>query len=261
MDIVVNETNRYHSFTVEHVGEEFSTRSHMRKWDDTNAGEMYTFLALTILMSHVQKLNVLDYWKRDSLIATPTFAKYMSRDRYLLLLRFLHFYDNEVASRDRLCKVRQVMMELLENFKNNFVPFQNVVIDESLILFKGRLALKKYIPSKRHRFGIKLFVMCDCETGMILDLIVYTGTDIDIPANDPHGVSGAVVKTVMQRLFGKGHVAYLDNWYSSPDLSKYLLQKDTGTVGIVKKSRKNMPKFSDAEKIEKFKSDDILVMK
>ena len=52
------------------------------------------------------------------------------------------------------------------------------------MLYKGRLTFKQYIPSKRSRFGIKLFVLCDCKTGTILDFIVYTGTDIDIPKSE-----------------------------------------------------------------------------
>ena len=153
------------------------------------------------------------------------------------------------------------MTQLLENFKENFIPFQNIVIDESLVLFKGRLAIKQYIPSKRHRFGIKLFVLCDSETGMVLDIIPYTATDTDIPANDPLGISGAVVKVMIERLLGKGHVIYMDNWYTSPDLSKFLLDHNTGSVGTVRKTRRNMPKFDSAKKIERFKTDDIMVMK
>ena len=42
----------------------------------------------------------------------------------------------------------------------SLVPFKNVSIDESLLLFKGRLCFKHYIPCKRSRFGLKhsLFV-------------------------------------------------------------------------------------------------------
>jgi hypothetical protein len=56
-----------------------------------------------------------------------------------------------------------------------FSPFQDLVIDKSMALFKGRLMFKQYIKTKRHKFGIKLYVLCDCETGYVLDFIVYTG--------------------------------------------------------------------------------------
>lgn len=41
-----------------------------------------------------------------------------------------------------------------------------------------------------------------------MDTIVYTVTDIDIPHNDPLGVSEAVVKNVVDRYLGKGHTVY-----------------------------------------------------
>ena len=83
---------------------------------------------------------------------------------------------------------------LLDKFRRYFRPFQKLVIDESLVLFHGRVVFRQYIPSKRHRFGIKFFVICDCETGYMLDLAVYTATDIDIPKDKVLGFSGAVVK-------------------------------------------------------------------
>lgn len=55
-----------------------------------------------------------------------------------------------------------------------FNPFQKLVVDESVVLFKGRLAFKHFISTKRSSFGIKLFVLYDCESDVVLDFIVYT---------------------------------------------------------------------------------------
>ena len=111
----------------------------------------------------------------------------------------------------RLCKVRNVMTKLIGKFAKFYRPQQKLVIDKSLVLFKGRLVFKQYIPSKRHRFGIKLFVLCDCETGIILDLVVYSETDSDILKGDAHGISGAIVKKLMAAYLNKGHILYTDS--------------------------------------------------
>ncbi|XP_050717184.1 piggyBac transposable element-derived protein 4-like [Eriocheir sinensis] len=167
----------------------------------------------------------------------------MRRDRFLLLIRFLHFHDNnERDENDHLWKVRRVFTMNTKKYRQFFYPFCKVVIDETLVLFKGRLIFKQYIPSKRHRFSIKFFILCDCETGIVLDAIVYTGTPVDIPQGDPLGVSGAVVKKMMERYIGKGHILYTDNWYTSPSLCQYLLENMTGSCGTVRKNRKHMPK-------------------
>ena len=136
---------------------------------------------------------------------------------------------------------------LKDNFTKLFNPFQKLVIDESLILFKGRVAFKQYIPSKRHRFGIKIFVLCDCETGMILDVIVYSASDIDVPKDDNLGFGGSVVKELLSKYLGQGHILYTDNYYTSPTLSSFLHENNRGSCGTV---RVNMPKHNKLRKGE-----------
>ena len=156
---------------------------------------MYSFLSLTINMPLVYKGDLKDYWSTNPLIRIEIFSKVMSRDRYLVLLRMLDFANNaENPGDDRLFRIRYVFEDLVRKFKSYFQPFQNLVIDVSLLVFKGRLSFKQYIPSKRHRFGIKIFVMCDCESGMILDMIIYSGRDTDVEIDQHLGLSGSVVK-------------------------------------------------------------------
>ncbi|XP_069186352.1 piggyBac transposable element-derived protein 4-like [Procambarus clarkii] len=125
-------------------------------------------------------------------------------------------------------------------FCDNFVPGQNVMIDELLVLFKGRLAFKQYIPSKRHRFGLgQFFMLCDyCETGIVMDMILCSGTDVDIPGQDSHGFSGSAVKTLMETLLNKGHILYTDNYYTSLLLTRFLLNHNTSVYGTVKPHRR-----------------------
>ena len=122
-----------------------------------------------------------------------------------------------------------------------FHLFENLVIDESMVLFKGRLIFKQYIKTKRHRFGIKLFVLCDCETGYILDYIVYTGSQTEIDHVETLGVTGSVVTTLMKPYLNKGHTLYTDNYYTSPTLSVYLHNRKTNSCGTVRQNRKFMP--------------------
>ena len=47
-------------------------------------------------------------------------------------------------------------------------------VDESLVLFKGRLKFKQYIKTKRSLYGIKLYEL-PTSHGISLDLLVYSG--------------------------------------------------------------------------------------
>ena len=99
-------------------------------------------------MPHIKKLVLGDYWTVDAMMETPFFKKYMTQNRFRQLLRYLHFADNNQPNvEDRL---RNVFSQKFSEFYN---PKQKLVIDESLVLFKGRLSFKQYIPSKPHRFG------------------------------------------------------------------------------------------------------------
>lgn len=114
------------------------------------------------------------------MIVTLMFGQLFSRDRFMMLLKYLHFSNksNQVKG-DRFHKIKPVINELRTKFKLLIIPYKNLCIDESLVLWKGRLSFKRFIPTKRHRFGIKVFVICYCQTGVVLDFIVYTGSSTE----------------------------------------------------------------------------------
>ena len=254
MSFIAEQTNAQHRRRSASEGvDEDTPRSRTPKWQDTTPRELYEFFALILLMPLNKKAASQLYWSRNPVYRSDIFATYMSRNRFSSLLKYLHFADNENPNLDdRIWKVREVFTMLLSRYKKYFYPFQKLIIDESIMPFKGRIYLKQFNPHKRHRFGIKLFILCDCETGMVLDVIVYTGSDVDIPRvnrKDPIGYSGSCVKTLMATYLGKGHILYTDNWYTSPALSHFLHDNNTGSCGTVKANRKFMPKFDGQKKI------------
>ena len=115
---------------------------------------MITFLALTLLMGILKKPEYQMYWSRDPLLQTPFFGATMTREKYLiLLLQFLHFADNSQYDAndenwDRLFKIPPLIDYLIAKFKNIYIPNQQVSIDEELVLWKGRLQFRQYIPAK-----------------------------------------------------------------------------------------------------------------
>ena len=197
-------------------------------------------------MSQVKKHRIREYWSTDPLIETPIFGTIFARDRYDSLLRYLHFVNNEKTSTsDLLSKLGSVLDDLKTKFNGAMYPYQNLVLDESLMLWKGRLSFKQYIPSKRSRFGIKLYMLCDCRTGFVLDFLVYTGLSTSTIRDNTIGVSGAIVMKMIDKYLYKGHNLYVDNWYSSPALFEVLHQKKTGACGTVQVNRRGLPNFQE----------------
>ncbi|UYV73241.1 hypothetical protein LAZ67_10002322 [Cordylochernes scorpioides] len=192
--MIAVETNKYAKYLIDTI--EFSKFSRMNRWVDTNYHELFVFLAICFLMTRNKKVSLKEYWSTNQLHFSPIFSKLMSRDRFFLILSVLHFNDNKTQiPGDKLHKLKPVVDHMKSAYKNAFKPFQDVCIDESLVLFKGRLGFKQYIPRKR--FGIKLFVLCDVETKYILDFIVYVGKGTEIEDSDM-GVSSSVITTLLQ---------------------------------------------------------------
>ena len=71
-------------------------------------------------------------------------------------------------------KIRDIMNMLKEKFNTVYYPPEHITVDESLVLFKGRLLFKQYIKSKRSRFGIKFYELSTAD-GILLDFILYQG--------------------------------------------------------------------------------------
>lgn len=158
------------------------------------------------------------------MLHTSIFGQTMPRDRYLAILRCLYFHNNEddseIAHHPSL-KIKPIIDRLQSKFSTALIPGKKLCIDESIVLWKDRLKFKQYISLKRNRFGIKLFELVDCETGFILGFIVYTGANTDYQKFDL-GVTGDIVAYFLQPYFYKGHVVYIDNWYTSPTLPEFL---------------------------------------
>ena len=162
--------------------------SRARQWKDVSVDEMKKFLALYFLTGIVRKPELGQYWSTNPLIKTPMFNEIMSRNRFKAILDFLHFndnfnYDPNDPNCDRLYKVRPLIEYLVSKFKSVYIPSREILIDEELMLWKGRLQFKQYIPNKRSRFGIKFFSLCEASR-YLWNSYVYLGKQNNIPADE-----------------------------------------------------------------------------
>ncbi|PNF31295.1 hypothetical protein B7P43_G12669, partial [Cryptotermes secundus] len=91
------------------------------------------------------------------------YSNTMKRDRFLHILRFLHFAGNNTEtdrnanSYDRLWKIRTIFDTLNDAYEKYYNPSEHFAIDEIIVKFKGRVVFRQYIPKKHKRFGIKIF--------------------------------------------------------------------------------------------------------
>jgi len=77
-------------------------------------------------------------------------------------------------------KIKPFFDALIHQFQSVYTPSANVAIDESLMLWKGRLAMKQYILLKRARFGLKSYELCESGSGYIWNSLIHTGPTMQL---------------------------------------------------------------------------------
>jgi hypothetical protein len=117
-------------------------------WIPTYKDEIKLRFGILLLQGIVQKPKMDEYFSRNRLLVMPTFYGIISGKRFFILLKLLHFAVSE-AHRGQvpknICKMKPVFNHPIRKFSESYVPEDQLSIDESLLLWKGRLGLKVYI--------------------------------------------------------------------------------------------------------------------
>ena len=172
----------------------------------------------------------------------------MPRDRFELLQRFWHFSDNKSAvDGDCLLKLRKICNALLKQFQALYISGKKLSIGESMVLWRDRLIFRQYIPGKRHKYGVKLYMLCE-HTGYVWKFLVYC-VIMDPPSDFGHAET--VVVKLMEKLFDRGQAVYVNNFYASVPLAKALLNRKTVICVTLRKNKKHLPKNFVSTKLEK----------
>ena len=234
--ILKAETNRYARQT--------QNDAERQRWSIVTIAELKKFFAIILHMSLVKKPAMRDYFSTKPVLYSsfPSQIK-LGRDRFLSILKYLHANDNSTfiprnePNHDPLHKVRPLVDLLNRKFKELYTPSEDLTVDEAMIPFRGRVAFKVYMKNKPNKYGVRLEVVADASTGVVLHFEAYTGA--------AGGLSNSVtdlVTRILQPFEGKNFKVFMDRRYSSPELFTKLLEKKFYPVGTVVKSRKNMPK-------------------
>ena len=240
INLIVQQTNLYAQQVIAEKDGRLKKRSRMKEWKETDADEIKLYLAMLLLQGIVRKPKETLYFSKKSSLNTPFFRRIFSCDRFLLLSKFLHFTNNDdtedVSSvPQKLVKLWPVLQHIKNKFSSVYVPEEHVSIDESLMLWKGKLSWKQYIPSKRARYGIKSYEICESSTGYIWDFFVYTvkSTEYNSAYENESSVGAKAILTLAHDLLDKGYCISMDNFFSSTHLFDLLCSRSTDAVGTV----------------------------
>lgn len=261
LQLIVDQTNLYATQNLLTVDNAPNSRSHA--WVPVTIEEILQFLALIGWMGLVKLPSIKDYWRNQKLYGVPLARSVMPRNRFELILKYIHFADNLTADTDdRLYKIRELLDKFIANFQKAYTPGERICVDESLIPWRGRLIFRQYIPNKAAKYGIKVYKLCT-EKGYTWNMNVYCGKS---KTNDTAS-SEKIVMQLIEGLLDEGRTLYTDNYYTSIPLAYRLKYRKTNLVGTLRAHRKHLPKDVIGAKLKRGEmsaqqtEDDIVVLK
>jgi hypothetical protein len=110
---------------------------------------------------------------------------------------------------------------------------------EVILLYKGRVVFRQYIPKKHKRFRIRIYKLCDFVS-YTYDPSVYIRKQRQRATAHITAMHGTVLQ-VIRRVEGLGHKTFMENDFTSPVLFGDLFQLKTNACGTVRHDRHGMP--------------------
>jgi hypothetical protein len=104
-----------------------------------------------------------------------------------------------------------------------------------------------FIPSKKAKFGIKIFCLVNPETKYLHNMEIYTGKQ---DQGGDKNLGGAVVWNLVSDFTDRGRMIVTDNFFTSPWLGQRLWDANTYLLGTIRKNREGTPKDFVEEKIQ-----------
>jgi hypothetical protein len=219
--------------------------AHSEQWKPVTIYEMKKFLGLMFLRGVIQKPKLEWYWSTRGILLTPIFSQKMSRNRFQIIHRHLHFNDNTAiaTNEDQLYTIRPMLDTVVSHFKSNYIPEREISLDEGILGWWARLRFCVYNPGKITKYGILVRMVCEIMSGYYCNMHIYDGKC---------GPLTETVSLLLEPYEGKGYHLYQDNYYNSVRLAEEQLQKSIRVCGTIRVNR-GLPKdmIKETKKLKK----------
>lgn len=272
MNNILEQTNKYGRAKI--ASKNISAHSTWNTWVDVTKAEISAFLGVVLNMGTIPLPNLKEYWTTARNAKIPYFGEIFRRDRFLQIFWMLHTNQKAASAQDirtRTEKISNYLQYLDTKFRENFVSGRELSIDEAVVKFKGKISFITYNPKKPTKWGIRIYVLADANTGYVQAILPYYGsltTETLVRPDLP--VSSRIVLDLYQKVLDlhpevAGHIIFTDRYFTSIPLANALLQKKCYLTGTIQTNRKYIPDvikkpvFS-GNKIVAYRSDEILLL-
>ncbi|ETP27546.1 hypothetical protein F442_23177 [Phytophthora nicotianae P10297] len=195
-----------------------------------------------------QKRRFGAHWSmvEDGAVPAGLFGRFMRLDRCHDIMRDLHFVDNTIGhGNDKLWKLRPVVDKIQERFLMGWSLPAIFSFDEDVLpATSKRNTTRMFMADKPHRYGSKLFMVCDAKTAYCHRFEVYVGKRASAAGPDTSvdyktGAAAVVrtLKVILAQARHMWHTVVIDRYYSSVDLAIELLSLKVYVIGTIMTNR------------------------
>lgn len=101
------------------------------------------------------------------------------------------------------------------------------------------------MPKKPIKRGYKVWIKCE-ENGYASQFEIYTGKNRSAYTKN---LGESIAMSLSKPLYGRNHRLFMDNFFTSYNLFKFLGTQNVFACGMVNISRKNLPKNLSDDKV------------
>ena len=230
-----------------------------RQWIPVQPIDLLRWLGLLFYMANHIEPSRKVYWQVSGLGIGHNLGRWMSRNQWEQIHRFLTFNNAPTNQKDSwFAPVEPIASVIRANCQDAVKPSTWVAVDEAMVHFTGRSKHKVNLPSKPTPEGYKVWVLA-LQKGFIWSWRWHSkevGPEgIGQRARQlaqPHGMPSIrlaptflVVQDLCQELQNKDptskKVVFLDNLFLTVALAHTLLYIGVGVIGTTRKNREGFP--------------------
>ncbi|XP_053977063.1 piggyBac transposable element-derived protein 4-like [Hylaeus volcanicus] len=247
---IIEQTNRYANEKIKEKN--LSKRSIWNNWVDVTVEEMSAFIGVILNMGIIITRNLKDYWSQQHNSRIPFFYEIFRRARFQQIFWMLHLHvnvSNDKSITTRIQKIGNYLDYIDNKFKEYFVPGKELYVDESIVKFKGRSSFVTYNPKKLTKWGIRIYILVDSNTGYIYSFLPYYGSyTVESLMRSELPVTSRIVLHLYQQVLNfnpeaQGYHIFTDRSYTNLILAQELLKLKCYITGTMQPKRKYVPEI------------------
>ncbi|GLV61238.1 hypothetical protein CBL_21067, partial [Carabus blaptoides fortunei] len=211
-----------------------------------SVNEIYIYFGILILSGYCKVPFRRMYWETKADTYNTLVSNSMSRDRFELIHRFLHFNDNNaIDEANKTYKVQPLIDRVNMVSQSLAIPLgSSFSLDEAMEPYFGHHHMKQFIKGKPIRYGFKFWCLNSSE-GYLLKFSPYCGAG-DKKEGKTLGTS--VTEKLCLNYLPQGSTVFIDNFFNSLLLLDELKSHNINCIGTIRADRVERAPVKDLKK-------------